>query len=98
MSDAKIKQARIAINFYGDDARNTAELFEVLLASEAGVILQSTRSITVFNPSSVTNLKQLTGAQQGELYQMELDIRYNIESTTTIKRIDTPVVTTITDD
>lgn len=77
------------VDFYGDNADEYARRFRLLLRSQSGWDIQFRYGVTLFNVSAATNLKQLSGTQFSERYQLRLNVGYNISETVDTLRIDT---------
>ena len=86
------------IDFFGDPARMNGDVFVGLLKSQESKNLQRTLGITIYQPSTLTNLRFLAGTDFGERYQLNLIMRYNVEHEVDLLRIDRAVIETpITD-
>lgn len=79
------------VNFYGDGAYRRAEVFSLMMQTEKSNDLQFKLGLTVFNVSSLTDLKLLTGAQYSNRVEVALNARLTSSINIPIRRIDTPV-------
>jgi len=79
----------VTFDFYGPDAPVTAQRFRLLCRSEASLELQQSLAITLWHPSSMTDVKALTGQQYGERMQLECQVHYCPSVVVDILRIDT---------
>jgi hypothetical protein len=89
MKYGALMSASMTIDFFGVDANTRKNLFILLANSQKGYELQRDMQLTVSNPSTVTNLKQLTGTQYSPRFQLAVNIRYNETTDVNTLRIDT---------
>lgn len=85
------------INFYGSSAFENVTLFDTLKNSQAAWELQRSYGITVYNDTTITNLKQLTGKRYNERYELGLKVRFNFSTTIETLRIDSADITFLND-
>lgn len=85
------------LNFYGADAYDRASQFTLMMASQDALELQRAQSVTVYQVSSMTDVKVLTGQQYGENIELQLNIEYNQTIDLAVKRIDTAQVDIISE-
>lgn len=78
----------ITIDFYGFNAYANAAKFSQMVKSQRCYDLQQTNGITLYGARAITDLKQLTGQQYGERYQIELTAHYSPAQIADILRID----------
>lgn len=78
----------LTVDFYGFGAYANAAKFMQLVKSQASYNLQQTNGITLYGARAMTDLKQLTGQQYGERYQIELTAHYSPAQIADILRID----------
>ena len=90
-------QVPCTVDFYGDDAYTQAMQFALLLQSQAGYELQRDGFIRVFDISTVTDVKSLTGSQYSQRHQITVNVMYNESITLNVLRIDTLQSTLIVD-
>lgn len=98
MTYSTLMKSTVTIEFYGDDAYHNANRLTGLLRSQAAYDKKVALGINVFNVSSLTDLKQLTGAQYGNRLQMSLVVQDGREVKVGTLRIDTPQLRIITED
>lgn len=85
----EVNKGDFTIDFHGDDARQNAINFKLLQRSQAGYELQRDLEISVFNASSMIDVKKLQGSQYGSRYQIEIKVQYNEVVAVDTLRIDT---------
>ena len=88
-------QSPCTVDFYGDDAYTTATDLLLLMQSQLGYELQRDNGITVYESSSLTDVKALTGEQYSERYQLGLNVQYTLSKTIATLRIDTAEINII---
>ena len=88
-------QSPCTVDFYGDDAYNMATDLLLLMQSQRGYELQRDNGITVYESSSLTDVKALTGEQYSERYQLGLNVQYTLSKTIATLRIDTAEINII---
>ena len=88
-------QSPCTVDFYGDDAYNTATDLLLLMQSQLGYELQRDNGVTVYESSSLTDVKALTGEQYSERYQLGLNVQYTLSKTIATLRIDTAEINII---
>lgn len=79
------------VTFYGDNAYERAGVFSLMLQTEQSKDLQNKLGLTVYNSSSITDLKLLTGAQYSNRVEVSLNARLTSSINIPTLRIDTPV-------
>lgn len=77
------------LNFYGSDALTQSSIWVTMNTSEAGRQLQQLYEIQIYRGTSVNNLRWLAGAQYNNRFEVSVRMRYNIEHTSSVLRIDT---------
>lgn len=85
------------INFYGLGAYVNASKLQLLIKSQPSIFKQFQHKITVCNVSQLTDVKQLTGQQYVNRFELELAINYDTEVDIDILRIDKVSVNIKTD-
>jgi len=90
-------QVPCTIDFYGDDAYTQAMQFSLLSQSQAGYELQRDGFINIFDISTITDVKSLTGSQYSQRHQIGVNVMYNENLTLNVLRIDTLQSTLIID-
>lgn len=78
------------ISFFGAGADERARLFSVLVRSQRSAELQVEHGVSVFPPTSITNVKALTGQQYGENVELGLTVVHGESVDVDTLRIDTP--------
>ena len=81
--------ATVTCNFYGNGAYTKANEFVNLCKSQRAQDLKYTLKLRVGNPTSITNVKKLTGTQYSEQYEVELSITHSEAVNVSTLRIDT---------
>jgi len=79
----------VTLDFYGEDAHTRALNVATRMRSQAAAELQQALGLAIFTPSSITDLKQLTGQQYGERVQMTLTVHLTNSADIDTLRIDT---------
>lgn len=79
----------VAVDFYGTDAYTIASKMQLLIKTDKAKVLQRTHGLGLGTVSSVADIKQLTGQQYINRYQLTLVMYYNESLTIDVKRIDT---------
>ena len=87
----------ITLDFYGDDAYTNAELFRMSLRTQSAYELQKTYGLSVYDVSSITDVKALTGQQYGNRVQVEFMVQYCNTLTIDTLRIDVAQIEIIKD-
>ena len=85
------------VNFYGDGARVEAVKLVGLLATQAGYELQRDQALSVYNMTSLTDVKLLAGSQYTERLELAFNVRYAETLEVSTRRIDTANGTILTD-
>lgn len=90
MSYSDTHSLPVTINFFGDTAYTLSAAFRLSLRSQPSIELQRLYEVTVFQPSTVTDLKHLAGS--GYTDRVELTLNIHVVDTIDIDtlRIDTP--------
>ena len=83
-------EGTFTLEFYGEDCENNATNFINLKNSQGGKDAQKSKSITVFDATSVNSLRQQIGKRYFDRYEVEIMIQYSLSST-----IDTLNITSI---
>lgn len=86
------------LDFYGDNAYTNAKAFTLMLRSQLSYELQTTLGIGVYDVSSITDVKALTGQVYGNRVQLEINLQYCEALTIDTLRIDTAQISIIKDD
>lgn len=89
MNYSNTQQATATINFYGNGAYAKANEFVNLCKSQRAKDLKYALKLRVGNPTSITNVKQLTGTQYSEQYEVEVSITHSEAVNVSTLRIDT---------
>ena len=79
----------VTIDFYGTGAQDRAELFAGMHRTQAALELRRALKLGINQPSSIVDLKALTGQQYGERVQVTVTVTYNTGVTVDALRIDT---------
>jgi hypothetical protein len=80
------------INFYGDEkAYQRAVNFQNLISSEKSLDLQRKLNLAVYQITSITDVKALTGQQYGERIELALTVNHTESTEVETLRIDEPV-------
>jgi len=82
-------QGPVTIDFYGTGAQDRAELFAGLHRTQAALELRRALKLGINQPSSIVDLKALTGQQYGERVQVTVTVTYSTSVTVDALRIDT---------
>lgn len=88
MHKSQVWDKALTIDFYGDGAYQEALKYTALLNSRLSTDLQQTLNIAVYQISTITDLKRLTGEQYIERQQIEVKIRYTTSIDYSELRID----------
>ena len=84
-----IWRGAVTLDFYGSDTYNRAIQFSLSLRTQAARELKRTHGITIYHPTGVTDVKQLTGQQYGERMQIEMQVEISLDSSIDTLSIDT---------
>lgn len=79
----------ITFDFYGPGAALRARKFRIMVRTQLSSDLQGNLGITVFHPTTITDVKALTGQQYGERMQLQCQVHYSPSLIVGILRIDT---------
>jgi len=79
----------IVIDFYGYGASKRVRNFRLLARSQKSQDLQVGLGITLWHPTTATDVKALTGQQYGERMQLQCQVHYSPSVVVDILRIDT---------
>ena len=82
-------QAPVTLSFYGTSAWATATRFALLIQSQKSLELQESLGLGVYQASSLTDVKMLTGQQYGERQELTINVRYATYADIDTLRIDT---------
>lgn len=85
------------IEFFGNDAYDTALRFVNLSMSELAYEIKKTHGISVYIANDITDVKALTGATYGERLQLNVTVAYNHATEVPTLRIDTAQLDVSTD-
>lgn len=77
------------IDYYGPDAFDLAQKFDLMCRTQQALELQKTHGITVYAVGNTTNVAQLAGSDYGKRVQQELNIGYTVTTDVDTLRIDT---------
>lgn len=92
MDYCAVMQSQNTVDFFGKLAFTNAVRFIALIGSQQGYELQRDMGISVFSPSTITDLTQLTGQQYSPRFQIALNVRYNESVKVPTLRIDEAVL------
>jgi hypothetical protein len=81
--------APVTISFYNDNAADRAEEFSLLIRSQKAYELQEQLGISVYQNSTITDVKMLMGSQYNERVELDINVHYNIKTIVSTLRIDT---------
>lgn len=93
MTYTKAERINATIDFFGEAAYTNANRFAMLMKTQRRIDTQKELGLTVYSPSSLTNVKLLAGSQYKQRYQIAIAVTYNHALATPVKRIDTADVT-----
>ena len=79
----------VTLDFYGSTAYTQATEFSMRMRSQAAFELKQTLGIDMQQPSTITDVKDLTGQQYGERMQIEMVVSISNELDIETLRIDT---------
>lgn len=85
------------LNFYGVDARANARSFLLLRHSQKSYELQRDLGLAVFNVGGITDLRQLTGTEYSNRFEVAVNIQYTETATVNTLRIDVAQTNIIND-
>lgn len=85
------------VNFYGDNADTNASDFINKCRSQSGYDSEVSNGITVYKPTTITDLRTQEGTQYFNRYEVELTVMYFISTDIDTLRIDTANVEIIND-
>lgn len=81
----------ITVDFYGTNAYTNANKFQILLKTDKARWLQKDYKISIGAVSGITDVKQLTGQQYTNRYQVSLMVTYTESVVIGLLRIDTAI-------
>lgn len=87
----------VTLNFYGNDALNNAQKWLGYNSLELGYQLQRIYAVSVYIAGGPADLKSLSENQYTNRYEVTATIRYNVEESLPVYRIDSGTVQGITD-
>jgi hypothetical protein len=87
----------VTLTFYGDIAWTTATRTSLLIKSQKSLELQEQLGLSVYQASSLTDVKIITGQQFGGRVELALNIQYSISAIVDTLRIDTAHFTLLTE-
>lgn len=88
MTHSQKWSAPIVLSFYGDGAWDKASNFGLLMKSQMAYELQQTLEIGIYQISSLTDVKILTGQEYGERVEINFNVHYAVSIDVDILRID----------
>lgn len=91
-------KTEVTVDFYGDNAYTNARRMTGIFRSQAAFEKKRALGITVYNVSSITDVKQLTGQQYGNRLQLTMIVQENQKVDVATLRIDTAQFKILTED
>ena len=91
-------KAQFTVDFYGTDALTNANKFIARLASQVAAEHKRDNELEVFYSKNLTNLKNIQGKTIYNRFQLEIMVKYSLEFTEEVKRMDTVKLTVNTND
>lgn len=91
-------KTEVTVEFYGNGAYTNAHKLTGVLRSQNAFEKKRALEITVYQVSSVTDVKQLTGQQYGNRLQATMIVQENQKVNVDTLRIDTAQFTILTED
>jgi len=85
------------VNFYGNEGYDQAQLFTLLAQSQKGYEIQRDSGVAVYDVSTITDVKMLTGDQFSARYELSCNVQYTIKTGVSTLRIDTAQTEIIND-
>lgn len=97
MTYAQQWRSSVTLTFYGANAWANAAKVSALIPSQLSLELQEALGISIYQASGLTDVRLITGQQQGNRLELTLNIQYNISAAVDTLRIDTAQIELITD-
>lgn len=82
----------VTVDFFGVDAYQNATKFQLMLRTDMAADMQNLHKMTIMAASSLADVKQLTGSQYVNRYQLTLNLLYNESVALDTLRIDEAII------